>query len=423
MIDFEPSEEQRLVRESVADFAQSKLAPRVREVEKARAVPEDVRKLAHEMGIGLVTVPERAGGQGLGVLTADCCSRKGYRRRRRGRCLRSGGPRRLRHRGGRAGDARAGGGEPRGLRRRGRVRALRRRRLERACAEDKARAGFTTIAAPAPGGFTITGEKAFVVNAHLADRFLVFAQIDAAAGWGGIGAFVVRRDNPGLTIAGARSPRHARRLGAADFGEIALRDAFVDASARLLGDVGHDGGPPNPRLHAARPSTSSPSARSSSRRGPSVSRASPSTSRASTARRAPPSASPSGTSRRWPSRSPTATWTSSPRAGSCGRRPPPGTRAVTMDAPSTALHASAQAARLGVEAAMRTADDLRRPPRRRIGFIRDLVAEKLMRDSSSSPSAARPPSSSTNSRAALDLGVPLDPALVLPTPETQAIFT
>src|SRR6516225_6999155 len=69
MIDFEPSEEQRLVRDSVADFARSTLAPRLREVEKARAVPDDVRHLAHEMGLGLIAIPEAAGGQGLGMLT------------------------------------------------------------------------------------------------------------------------------------------------------------------------------------------------------------------------------------------------------------------------------------------------------------------------------------------------------------------
>src|SRR5262245_6193598 len=69
MIDFEPTEEQRLVRESVAEFARSTLAPRVREMEKARGVPEEVRHLAHEMGLGVMAVPEGAGGQGLGMVT------------------------------------------------------------------------------------------------------------------------------------------------------------------------------------------------------------------------------------------------------------------------------------------------------------------------------------------------------------------
>ena len=42
MIDFEPSEDQRMMQDSVAQFAKSTLAPRIRESEKLRSVPEDV---------------------------------------------------------------------------------------------------------------------------------------------------------------------------------------------------------------------------------------------------------------------------------------------------------------------------------------------------------------------------------------------
>src|SRR5690349_8312643 len=70
MIDFEPNEDQVLMRDSVGQFAKSTLAPRVREFERLRGVPEDVRTLAHEMGLGLIGLPESAGGQGLGLLTS-----------------------------------------------------------------------------------------------------------------------------------------------------------------------------------------------------------------------------------------------------------------------------------------------------------------------------------------------------------------
>src|ERR1700749_3986142 len=69
MIDFDPTEDQRMMRDSVAQFAKSTLAPRLREFEKDRGVPEDVRKLAHEMGLGLLALPEAVGGQGLGLAT------------------------------------------------------------------------------------------------------------------------------------------------------------------------------------------------------------------------------------------------------------------------------------------------------------------------------------------------------------------
>ena len=70
MIDFEPSEDQRLMQDSVATFAKATLAPRAREFERLRAVPDDVRLLAHEMGLGLIAIPESAGGSGLGLTTA-----------------------------------------------------------------------------------------------------------------------------------------------------------------------------------------------------------------------------------------------------------------------------------------------------------------------------------------------------------------
>ncbi|MEZ4315331.1 MAG: acyl-CoA dehydrogenase family protein, partial [Polyangiaceae bacterium] len=230
MISFEPSEEQQLIQQSVADLAKSALAPRVREAEKARAVAEDVRRSAYEMGIGLMSLPEACGGQGLGLVAsvlveeelgaADAAAAFGLP-----------GPGAF----GRAvlelgteaqaetllADFGADGGESRF----GAV----------AWSEPgpcKERAGFVTIAAKIDGGYLLRGKKAFVTNAHAADRFLVFAQLDPQKGWGGIGAFVVRKDNPGLAV-GAR--HDTLGLDAADFGEISLNDALVTEDDRLLG--------------------------------------------------------------------------------------------------------------------------------------------------------------------------------------------
>jgi alkylation response protein AidB-like acyl-CoA dehydrogenase len=55
--------------------------------------------------------------------------------------------------------------------------------VERALAEQGAR-GFSTTAAREGDGYRIP-KKAFVMNAEHADRFVVFAQVDAEAGWGG----------------------------------------------------------------------------------------------------------------------------------------------------------------------------------------------------------------------------------------------
>src|SRR5436190_21268049 len=70
MISFEPTEDQKLMVESVAQFAKSALRTKYRDFEKERALPEAVRKTAHDLGLGLVALPEAVGGAGLGLTTA-----------------------------------------------------------------------------------------------------------------------------------------------------------------------------------------------------------------------------------------------------------------------------------------------------------------------------------------------------------------
>jgi alkylation response protein AidB-like acyl-CoA dehydrogenase len=411
MIDFEPSEEQRLVRDSVADFAKSTLAPRVREVEKARAVPEDVRKLAHEMGLGLVALPESVGGQALGMLTTVLVEEE-LGAADAGAAFALAGP-------GAFGTAVAELGTP--------------EQIEAALAgfagEDgyarfgavawsepaphKMRPGFVTTATRAEGGFMLTGKKAFVVNAHLADRYLVFAQTDAdqveGAGWGGIGAFVVQRDNPGLKV-GAR--HDTLGLDAADFGEIALEAAFVTDAARLLGDSG-DGGFTRAalRFFAKRALVVAARAVGLARFAFEIA--------LEHCENRTAFGKPIGhfqavafalsdrhmdvESARWLVWKAAAAWDQ--------KLPEP-----------RALHASAQAAAFALEAAMRTADECV-GFHGGSGFIRDLVAEKLMRDSKQLAFCCPTAEQLDQLASAIDLGAPLDPALVLPTPDTQAIFT
>src|SRR5260370_15103231 len=68
MIAFEPTEDQKMVRDSVAQFAQRFLRPRLREFELARSVPDDVQQAAHAMGLTTAVFPEAVGGGGLGVV-------------------------------------------------------------------------------------------------------------------------------------------------------------------------------------------------------------------------------------------------------------------------------------------------------------------------------------------------------------------
>ena len=173
MISFEASEEQKLIQQSVAEFAGSMLAPRVRELERLRAVPDDVRQGAHEMGLGLMGLPEACGGQGLGYVAAVLVEEELG-----------------------AADAAASFGLP-GPGAFGRAvlelgsEAQAQAHLEGFAADGgerqfgavawseakpcQERAGFTTVATRVDGGYSLQGKKAFVTNAHTADRYLVFA--------------------------------------------------------------------------------------------------------------------------------------------------------------------------------------------------------------------------------------------------------
>ena len=229
MIAFEPSDDQKMVRDSVAQFAVRTLRPRMREFEKARGLPDDVRRTAQEMGLPMASYPESVGGSGLGFVTQVLIEEE----------LASGDPSVAFALGGPQAYGWAamllGGPDVSktllapftGEGAHDRVGAV-------AWGEKKAvadRAGLATRAEKGEGGrWTLTGEKAYVVNADRAQSFIVFAQVDPAKGWHGLGAFVVPAGAKGLTVL----PR-ATTLGldAASFGGIALEGVQVGDDARL----------------------------------------------------------------------------------------------------------------------------------------------------------------------------------------------
>jgi alkylation response protein AidB-like acyl-CoA dehydrogenase len=419
MISFEPTEDQTLMRDSVAQFARSTLAPRVREFERLRVVPDEVRKLAHEMGLGLVAVPEACGGQGLGLTTsvlleeelgaADAAAAFGLPGPHAfaAAVVELGSDEQAR-------EQLAAFGDPDAHARFGAV-------AWSELAPNRERAGFCTVATAKGDGFEITGKKAFVVNAGLADRFVVFAQVDPDRGWDGIGAFLVARDAAGLKV-GAR--HQTLGLDAAWFGELELASVQVPASARLVAPAdGADAAAftrATLRFFCKHALVVAARAVGVSRFAFELAREHCDTRKAF--------GKPIGhfqavafaladrlmdvDSARW------MVW----RAAQAWDVLPPRDASARKNAERNALKASAQAVAHALEACMRCADDCV-GLHGGSGFIRDLVAEKLMRDAKQlalcSPTAEQLDQLATS----IELGVPLDPALVLPTPDTQAIFT
>ncbi len=76
MIEFEPSEEQQLIIETVRQFAANEVREKARSADEAGALPADVLAQAHELGLVANAVPEAFGGGGersavTGVLVAE----------------------------------------------------------------------------------------------------------------------------------------------------------------------------------------------------------------------------------------------------------------------------------------------------------------------------------------------------------------
>ena len=103
-------------------------------------------------------------------------------------------------------------------------------------------AGITATAREARGGFTLTGAKMFVPDAHLADVLVVAARSrDGSTMEDGVSLFLVPKDAAGLTIRRLPSVDETRKLC-----EVTLDNVAVPGSA-LLGEL-HQGWAPLQRV-------------------------------------------------------------------------------------------------------------------------------------------------------------------------------
>lgn len=93
---------------------------------------------------------------------------------------------------------------------------------------------LATKATQTADGFLLNGSKTFVTNAPESDLFVVFATIDPALGFAGVTGFVLGRDTPGLAVG---APISKMGLRTSPMSELAFEDCLVPASA-VLGKVG-----------------------------------------------------------------------------------------------------------------------------------------------------------------------------------------
>jgi len=95
-------------------------------------------------------------------------------------------------------------------------------------------AAMETTATKGNGGYTLNGNKLFISNGAEADTIVAFATIDKSQGYRGVTAFIVEKDTPGYSVG-----KHERKLGirASSTTELVFEDCFVPEENRL-GDEG-----------------------------------------------------------------------------------------------------------------------------------------------------------------------------------------
>jgi len=93
---------------------------------------------------------------------------------------------------------------------------------------------LATKAVERDGGFALTGRKLWITNGNEANLFIVFANVNPEAGYRGITAFLVERDSPGFTV-GKKEDKLGIR--ASSTCELLLEDCLVPR-ANVLGEVG-----------------------------------------------------------------------------------------------------------------------------------------------------------------------------------------
>lgn len=93
---------------------------------------------------------------------------------------------------------------------------------------------LVTRANAVAGGFSLSGRKTWITNGLEAGLFIVFATIAPAAGYRGITAFLVERDTPGFTVGRKEDKLGIRASSTCEL----LFDGCVVPSSHVLGDAG-----------------------------------------------------------------------------------------------------------------------------------------------------------------------------------------
>ncbi|HYA35002.1 MAG TPA: acyl-CoA dehydrogenase family protein [Candidatus Binataceae bacterium] len=233
MIDFELTEEQQMIRDTVGAFARDEIRPAARPADESGSIASELIEKISQLGLVRSAIPTEFGGDGdtrSAVTSAIVCEELGY------------------------GDMSIAAHSlaPRMF-----VFPI----LEMGTPEQKARylkpysaPSFIAVSAALTepsfdfdstamrararrdgSSIVLSGRKCFVPLADQSDRILVYAAADHAAGFSGVDAYVVERSASGLTIGAREKNMGLKPL--ATF-EVELNDCRVGLDARVGGEKG-----------------------------------------------------------------------------------------------------------------------------------------------------------------------------------------
>ena len=224
------SDDERLLSESVFEFADREIRPHVREMDEHAAIPRTLIDKLYDLGVMGIAVPEAYGGSGAtffhAVLAVEALSRVdpsvGVLVDVQNTLVTNA-------------LIRWGQDEVKG-----RYLPKLAASMVGAYALSEAGSGsdafaLATRAVAAGDGWVLDGRKLWITNGQEAGLFIVFANANPDAGYHGITAFLIERDTPGFTVG-----RKEDKLGirASSTCELILEDCRVHRS-QVLGEVGH----------------------------------------------------------------------------------------------------------------------------------------------------------------------------------------
>ena len=230
-LDFDLGSDIGMLRETVADFAQDKIAPHAAEIDRSNSFPRELWPELGALGLLGITVEEEWGGAGLGYL-AHCVAMEEISRASGAIGLSYGAHSNL---------------CVNQIRRNGNP-EQKKRYLPKlisgahvgALAMSEAGAGsdvvsMRTRADRRGAGYVLNGAKMWITNGPVADTLVVYAKTDRTAGSRGITAFIVEK-----TFKGFSASKKLDKLGmrGSDTSEIVFEDCEVPAE-NVLGVVGN----------------------------------------------------------------------------------------------------------------------------------------------------------------------------------------